>query len=290
MRRRKYAITDLDNTISVNFDNTAYVVSQMDLGSIDANLSSYSGAGQYGATITSRSFGTRDVVIEGHIPANDKETMDNRKEILQKITAPTGDFYLVVDDYRIRLTANSTIEYSKDWFRNNEYLTSFTIDAVAANPFFETYTARTANITGWVSDFHFPFYNEVGQRFTTGHRSESKIVDVYNDSEVETGLIISFKAIGGTIVKPKLENVVDNTFIKINATIQSGEEVIINTNYGRKSIINATTKENWLKHLDLNSTWLQMPVGLSSFKFDYEPSSTGTLECNATYLPQRIEV
>lgn len=290
MRRRKYAITDIDNTISVNFDNTAYVVSQMDLGSIDANLSSYSGAGQYGATITSRSFGTRDVTIEGHILANDKETMDYRKNILQRITAPTDDFYLVVDDYRIRLTANSTIKYSKNWYRNNEYLTSFTIDAVASNPFFETYTPQMANITGWIKDFHFPFSNEVGQKFTTGHRSESKIVDVYNDSEVETGLTISFKAIGGTIVNPKLENVVDNSYIKINNTIKSGEEIVINTNYGQKSIINTTTGENWLQHLDLNSTWLQMPVGQSSFKFDYDSLSTGTLECNATYLPQRIEV
>ena len=33
-----------------------------------------------------------------------------------------------------------------------------------------------------------------------------------------------------------------------------------------------------------------MPVGLSSFRYDYDESSTGTLECDVHYTPQLIEV
>lgn len=291
MRRRTYAITDYNETVAVNFDNKSYVVSTMDLGNIDANLSTYAGAGQYGKTITSRTFGTRDITIEGHILADNEETMKSRKAILQKIIVPTTDFWLVIDNkYKILVTATSTLQYNKNWYRNNEQLTSFIIDGIANNPFFQTLEPVAANVTGWIKDFHFPYTNEIGNTFTFGHRSESKIVDLRNDSEVETGMEITFKAIGGTIINPSLEEVNTSKKMIINTTLQPNEELVVNTSYGRKSVVNSTTKENCLHLLDLNSNWLQMSVGLSSFKYDYAADSTGTLECNVRYIPQLIEV
>lgn len=291
MRRRKYSITDYDNTVAVNFDNKAFVVSLMDLGSIDANLSSYSGAGQNGQTITSRSFGTRDISIEGHILADSSDTMKSRKAILQKIITPSSDFWLVVDSkYKILVTATGTLQYSKEWYRNNELLTSFTIDGVASNPFFQTLEPQSANITGWIKDFHFPYVNEEGSAFTFGHRSEAKIVDLRNESEVETGMVIQFKAIGGTIINPRLVDADKGEALAISGTLEANDELIINTGYGQKSVRNTTRDENWLHHLNIESTWLQMPIGLSSFKYEYDEASTGTLECNISYTPQLIEV
>ena len=291
MRRRKYSLTNYEGTVAVNFANKAYVVSQMDLGNIDATLSSYSGAGQYGKTITARSLGARDISIQGYILADDADTMKSRKAVLQKLITPTRDFWLVVDGkYKIQATANSTLEYSKKWYQNNELLTSFTIDATCANPFFQTLEPQNANLTGWIKDFHFPYQNEVGTKFIFGHRNVSKIVDLENESEVETGMEITFKAIAGTIVNPVLENADNQEKLKINGTLKSGESVVVNTNYGRKSIRNVTTGENWLTKLDLSSSWLQMPVGLSSFKYDFDESSTGTLQCSVRYTPQLIEV
>ena len=63
MRKRRYTITNLDGTVAINFDNKTYTKSLLDLGSIEANLSSYVGAGQAGQTITSRNYVTRDVVF-----------------------------------------------------------------------------------------------------------------------------------------------------------------------------------------------------------------------------------
>ena len=291
MRRRKYMLTDFDSEVAVNFDNKSYAVSSVDLGNIDASLSSYQGAGQYGKTITSRSLGARDISIQGFILADDAETMRSRKAVLQKIVVPTKDFWLVIDGkYRIKATAESTLQYSKKWYQNNDLLTSFTLDAVCANPFFQTIEPKTANIAGWIKDFHFPYCNPVGEKFTFGHRSESKIVDLRNESEVETGMQISFKAIGGTIVNPWLENVETSEKLLLKDVLDNNEEVQINTAYGEKSIRNITTGKNLLQMLDLNSSWLQMPIGLSSFKYGYDESSTGTLECNVTYTPQLIEV
>lgn len=291
MRRRKYAITNLDGTVAVNFDNKTYTKSKMDLGSIDANLSSYVGAGQAGSTITSRNYGTRDVAIEGYVLADTEEEMRSRKATLQKVIVPTTDFYLVIDDrYRLRVTATSTLQYETAWYLSCEMLTKFTIEGTCPNPFFETVQEQRANITGWVKDFHFPFSNPVGQKFAFGHRSTSKIVDLNNESEVQTGMAVTFKAVAGTIVNPSLMNVNTGEKMTIEATLESGEEVAVSTGYGAKSCRNTTTGENWLRHISLDSTWLQMPVGLSSFRYDYDESSTGTLECDVHYTPQLIEV
>lgn len=291
MRKRTYKLTNLEGTVAINFDNKTYTKSLLDLGSIEANLSSYVGAGQAGSTITARTYGTRDIEIQGYVLAENENEMRNRKATLQKIIVPTTDFYLVVDDkYRLKITATSTLQYETNWYVNCELLTQFTINGTCSNPFFETITEQQASITGWIMDFHFPYCNPVGNKFTFGHRSTSKIVDLNNESEVETGMIISFKAVAGTIVNPSLMNVNTDEELKINGTLQSGEEVQVNTGYGTKSARNITLDENWLQKITLDSTWLQMPVGLSSFRYDYDESSTGTLECNVYYTPQLIEV
>lgn len=291
MRKRTYKITNLDGTIAINFDNKTYTKSLLDLGNIEANLSSYIGAGQAGQTITSRNYGTRDIEIQGYVLGDTEEEMKSRKATLQKVIVPTTDFYLVIDDkYKLRITATSTLQYETDWYLNCELLTKFTIEGTCSNPFFETVGVQQASITGWVRDFHFPYCNPVGSKFTFGHRSTSKIVDLNNESEVETGMTIQFKAVAGTIVNPSLMNVNTGEQFKLNATISSGETVIVNTGYGTKSVRNVTTDENWLQHVSLDSTWLQMPVGHSSFRYDYDDGSTGTLECNVYYTPQLIEV
>lgn len=291
MRRRNYKITNLDNTVAINFDNRTYTKSLLDLGSIEANLSTYIGAGQAGQTITARNYGTRDVTIEGYVLADNEEEMKSRKATLQKVIVPTTDFYLVIDDkYRLRITATSTLQYETDWYVNCELLTKFTIEGTCSNPFFETVQQQQASITGWIKDFHFPYCNPVGNKFTFGHRSTSKIVNLRNESEVETGMTITFKAVAGTIVNPSLMNVNTGEKLLISATLDSGEEVEVNTGYGTKSCRNITLDENWLQHVSLDSTWLQMPVGLSAFRYDYDSSSTGTLECNVYYTPQLIEV
>lgn len=290
MKRRKYTITDYDGNFSVTFDNKTYVTSLVDLGSIDANLSTYVGAGQNGETVTSRSYGTRDVTIEGHILADDADTMKSRKSILQKIIVPTADFWLIIDDkYKLQLTATATAQYSTDWYRNCEYLTSFTIEATAYNPFFQTLAPISANVAGWIKDFYFPYANESGDTFTFGHQKKTKSIDLYSESEVDTGMIIKIKAIGGTLVQPFIQNVDTGETFRCLLTLQSGDELTINTGYGEKSIIyNGTT--NALGAMDFSTTWIQMPPGASSFKCDYSSSSTGTAECNIYYTPYLIEV
>lgn len=292
MKRRKYSLANDDFSTAIYFDNRDYIINSFDLEQVDANLTYYAGAGQAGSTITHRQLGTRNCVIEGYVLAESDKEMRDKKSQLQKMVVPTHDFHVVIDDkWKMRLTALSSIAYQPEFFAHNEQLTWFSIEAVASNPFFEPLGEDDADVAGWVKDFHFPFSNPVGGKFTFAHREPSKIVKVANKGEIETGMKIIFTAINGTVVNPMVENVDTGKKLELKMTIKSGESVEISTTYGNKYVRNADTKENWLKYLSLQSDFLQMPIGISSFKYGYdENASTGTLKCVFRYTPKLFEV
>ena len=292
MKRRKYSLANEDFTTAIYFDNEYYTLSSFELESIDGNISSYAGAGQAGTTITNRQYGSRDATITGYVLADDEDSMRARKSQLQKLTAPTSDFHIIINGkYKMRLTAKASIEYKSEHYVHNEYLTLFTIEAVAANPFFEPMNEVDAELSGWIKDFHFPFHNPIGERFTFGHKAPSKIIELENKGEVETGMVITFTAINGTVKNPALQNIDTQEKLEISKVLQSGESIEISTTYGNKYVRNADTKENWLKYLSVQSDFLQMPIGVSNFKYSYnEDASTGTLKCVCRYTPKLFEV
>lgn len=82
-----------------------------------------------------------------------------------------------------------------------------------------------------------------------------------NDGDAATGAIIRIIATGD-ISNPLLEKD-DGTFFGINDTLVAGDEVIINTNKGQKSV----TKNgvNILQKVKDGSTWLQMETGENTY-------------------------
>lgn len=291
MRRREYKITNLDGTESITLNRNGYVLSSMDLGYIDVNTSSYTGSGQMGRTVTSRNYTTRDVYMTGHIVADSETEMRNLKVAFQRIVAPIQDFWLVVDGkYKLRLMADTTLQYDSHAYRNNDLLCSFALSCTASNPFFQTVEDSVGKLSGWVKDFHFPYCNPVGQRFIFGHKNETKVYDINNESEVACGMVITLKAIGGTVVNPQVLNVDTMEALKVNGTLNASETLVIDTTYGQKSIRNVTTGANWLHMFDLESTWLQIGPGVTSFKCDCDESSTGTIEAQVAFTPYLLGV
>lgn len=292
MKRKKYSLSNLDFTTAIHFDNVYYTLKELSLESIDGNISSYAGAGQQGVTITSRQYASRDVTLTGYVLADNPNSMRARKMQLQKMVAPTSDFFLVVDDkYKMRLTAKASIEYKSDFYLHNEQLTMFTVEAVAANPFFTTINDVDAELSGWIKDFHFRKSFPKETKFTFGHKAPSKIIEVENKGEVETGGVIRFQAINGIIVNPYLENIDTGERFSLTATLPNNNVVAINTIYGSKSVVNETTDDNWLTKMNLESVFLQIPVGISSFKYGFdEEQSTGTMRTTIHYTPQLFEV
>lgn len=291
MRRNTYTLEGPDGT-SISFDNrSCYVLTSIDTGEISNDISSYEGASQYGKTITGRRYSNRTVTLTGHILADSKEQMRARMRALQKVVAPSHGFYLVADgQWRLEVTADSTLDFAQGWYlSNNTDMAKWQITGTCANPFWQGVNDIQASLATWTRDFHFPKVNPMGQRFTFGHRLKQRIVPVMSDSDVSCGMAITMEAIDGTIVNPMLENLETGERFQLRGTIPAGDKVDITTTFGSKSVRDKEGN-NWLYKVDLTSDWLQMPPGLSRFRYEYDDDSTGSLRCTIKYTPLLIEV
>ena len=123
-----------------------------------------------------------------------------------------------------------------------------------------------------------------------GHKNPELIVNVNNPGDIETGMIIQFKA-KGACNNPSLFNVNTREFIKIKRNMVAGEVITVNTNYGEKRIsqyLDGDTSE-FMNYLDLDSTFLQLQVGDNLFRYDAE-TNLNNLEVVIDYNPRYLGV
>nr|WP_242864270.1 phage tail domain-containing protein [Clostridium botulinum] len=104
------------------------------------------------------------------------------------------------------------------------------------NPYWTYVELNKKQIALWKGDFHFPLVISINKGITMEHREPSLIVNVLNNGQVKTGMIIEFFA-RGTLSNPSLFNVNTREFIKINKGMAAGEKFIRNTNVGKKKIL-----------------------------------------------------
>ena len=152
-------------------------------------------------------------------------------------------------------------------FTNNEQIQ---ISIVCPEPFFKGLATVYTDISKLFANFEFPFdIDKEGKEFS--------IFDIYrnaiivNYGEVATGMIITLTAETDGVENPIIRNA-NNTleWFKLNITLNEGEQVIINTNKGHKSIkkvVNGIVS-NAFNNLEAGSTWLQLEVGQNLFFYE----------------------
>lgn len=79
--------------------------------------------------------------------------------------------------------------------------------------------------------------------------------------------------------------------IKINKTLKSGEVVLVNTNYGNKTITGIVdgNEENYFAYLDLDSVFIQLATGDNEFRWGAD-TNENNLEVNVIFNPQFLGV
>lgn len=111
-------------------------------------------------------------------------------------------------------------------------------------------------------------------------------IKVVNSGEVETGMFIILRAIGGDVHKPTIYNSRTSEKIELNVdTLSEGAEIRINTNKGERSIWLITELgygENIINTLSRDSTWLQLNIGENVFEYTTY-SGDENLEINIIY-------
>lgn len=281
-------LMNLDMTKELVFDGGNYVLNEKDLGKAEINLATFQGYNQIGVKVTGRVLNSRDISIVGFILADDEKEMLDKKRNLQNMASPFEDFFLVIDNYKIRVSASSSIEYAIAYYENNKYLTKFLINGVCANPCFTELYAKTIPLASWLANFRFPLTMTASSPAIMGYKLPSKMKLIDNSGETEVGMIIRIKATVDNIQNPYIKNLFTEEKLLLNCTMAEGETIEINTNYGEKSIIQNGSTDYFYK-VDLDSDFLQLHVGENYLEYGADTNEEH-LEIEIEFSPQYLEV
>ena len=279
-----------DGVKEIIFDNVIYTLNEMDLGTADAELSTFKGINQVGEYLNHITIGTRSISIVGYVFADSQEEMRIRKRDLIKLVNPLDTFDLVVDGYRLSCVASDTVKFAVARYENNSRLCKFMLSAEAVNPCFVPLDETTIKVALWRAVFKFPLVLKADEPFIVGVREPSKIANIQNSGDIETGMIVEFVA-KGEVSNPYLLNLNTREQIKINKTLSKGEVIRVNTNYGKKTVFGTIDGEetNCFSFLDLDSTFIQLEVGGNEFRWGAD-SNESNLEVNIIFSTKYLGV
>lgn len=263
------------NGDAIEFGRHFRLLEGFDLSSLNAN-SNYYDSTIDGANYQNTSLDLRDFDISFYIKKNEREQWwveERRKELFRVFNPKFNPFKIHFTtkggkSFYINANLNGTPSLPDGSENNNNTWQKGLLQFTANDPFIYSDDTSKTDIAVWESALEFPLeLKEEGIEF--GIRQQSLIVNVFNDGQMETGMIIQFKALG-TLTNPSLINVNTYEFIKLNVTMQSGDLIEVSTYDRNKKIelFRNGEKTNALKYLDLQSTFLKLNVGDNLFRYD----------------------
>ena len=128
-------------------------------------------------------------------------------------------------------------------------------------PYFRGYYDDIQEFNSVVPLFEFPFsIAEEGIPFSELRLNVEK--NIINQGDVNTGVIIKIRA-SGTIRTPKIYNVGTGEYYILDYSLQSGDEVTINTRSGEKAVklLRNGVESVLIGYLRAGSTWFEMLPG-----------------------------
>lgn len=106
----------------------------------------------------------------------------------------------------------------------------------------------------------------------------------FNDGDVEIGMVIDIIALGA--VKNPVLYKSDGKYLGVNIEMASGDEVVITTVKGQKTIY--LNGQNIIDKIRAGSTWLQMDVGENEFTIDSEDGTERNMYFTLSYKQRYV--
>ncbi|WP_019243641.1 MULTISPECIES: phage tail family protein [Bacillus] len=173
------------------------------------------------------------------------------------------------EEYYLNANLEASPSFPTGFENNNNEWQKGLIQFSSNDPYFYKKNAQSIDLALWQSSFHFPLIIPQDKGITMGKRQQSLIVNVKNDGQESTGMIIRFRA-RGTLSNPSLVNVNTYEQMKINTTMLSGDVIEVSTYRGKKTI--KLTRNgvitNAFNTLDLASKFLQLEIGDNLFRYN----------------------
>lgn len=271
------------------FDNKAYVLNEADLGVSEASHNSFKGVNQVGEYLVNSTLEGRDVAITGFVLADTPDQMAIRKRELYRLLNPLDKFQLIRDGFKLECVAQSTVKFAPKRAQNSSEAAKFVLDAWCPDPCFTPLSKSRVNIATWSGKFAFPL-SIPPEGIIMGVRTPSTIINIRNEGDLPAGILLEFRA-RGQVVNPSILNVNSREYMKLNHTMEAGETIRINTNYGQKTAasIIGSSETSVMGHWDLGGTFLQLAVGDNVFRYDAE-ENISNLEVEMAFYPKYLGV
>lgn len=126
------------------------------------------------------------------------------------------------------------------------------------------------------------YFTDEGMPFGEYDTNRTKVFE--NDGDVSVGMEIRIIALGN-VGNPIIYNS-DGAFFGINTTMQAGDEIVISTVKGKKTV--TKNGENILGDIMAKSTWLQLEVGENEFTIDSDDGTEGNMYFTVSYKQRYV--
>lgn len=261
------------------------------LAGVDSVIYSTNSAQQHGDTFTGQRIEAREIELTGAINVKDKAAAIELRRKALRILNPELKGTLKYEYRGFTKVLDVRIDDRPDFYKKTVLL-QYDIAFKALNPFWRNEAETKEEIASWVGSWEFPteIDEESSDSMIFGYREESVIVDCYNAGDVSTGMRIKFMALG-ILTNPILLNVNTGEFIQINTTMQAGDVITVNTEYGNKGAVlerNGATIDCF-KDIDVDSTFMALGIGDNIYRYD-AASGVDNLEVSIYYNPQYLGV
>lgn len=275
-------------------DDEEYLIDDdgVDWGTVEISHNTFQYPTQVGVYKTSTTVGTRDVSITGWIIGETLQHIEEKKSILSNVVNPLQDVEIIAGEYLLKGTPSTNVKFGSARKDNNEVMCKFLVQIFCEFPMWQALNSINVSIADTKGMFGFPLIFKDGG-IMMGLRKKSLFTDVANNGVLDVGAIIKLEA-HGVVNNPEVLNVNTLERIKINKVMSDGEEIIINTSKGERSVVGKTNRgdyTNYIAYFDYDNEWMQLPVGITTLTyktFDSSGSEDETykrLDVSVSYSP-----
>ena len=275
-------------------DSFVYVLETLRWDPVKASQNSVKFTNLIGSRVTSISLEPRDIYIVGWVVADDRDEMDQRKKPLNKFINPLQKYILKYGDYFLEFYPDSSIQYGEDYSENNEILCKFLIQGSCENPLFSLYNKKSADITSLakVPVKVFPMVIPQNGGMIFGVTPGVNYATVYNEGDVEVGMIVTMTATYGDVINPILHREGSSDILKIEIDLKQGQTIKLNTTFGNEYLTLVSTdgtETDIFNRLTKESVLFGFPQGETILYFEADGNSSN-LSYEVDYYPNFLEV
>ena len=287
---------------AIKFGNQGnYILDVVDWDAPATSIDSYKIPFQIGETFAGISIGVREPSIIGYIIANDVQPMgktweqyykeqeqeiEQKKLQLDKLISVNQNIRINANGFYLDCRPTKPPKYSNSIVENNEVLCKFSLEFICLNPLFYSDT-KCIELASVNSAFVFPFSMTQDKGVIFGNIEQKQVQLINNEGDVNCGLKVKIRALGGAIRNPKIYNVTTGQFIQFeDVTLNDGDILYVNTVLGEENSyihrVETGEDESIIGNTTTGSEYFQIIQGSSFYAYSLEESSP-TVEATIEY-------